>query len=206
MPAIATLTDTFDDGTIDAALWPASYGDVTEAGGRARVPCTADYAALVSASAYTLAGSSVHTRIYPPAAGGAATEAYAQMMVLSATGGTEAGFTVNAVTGQVRCSANVDYWDDAATVLTYDPAAHAYLRLRETAGQLFWETSTDASAWTVRRTLTTPAWITAGTTLPLTLGAHRDSGTADVAEFDNVNAVPSAAPAFAKQAAFLAFF
>lgn len=207
MPAIATLTDAFDDDTIDAGLWPGSYGTgLAEAGGRARVPCTTDFAAFVSASAYTLAGSSVYARMYPPAAGGAATEAYAQVMVEAPTAGTEAGFTVNAVAGTMRCSANVDYWDDAATVLTYDPAAHAYVRLRETGGSLYWETSPDASTWTIRRTLATPAWITAGTTLPLVLSAHRDSGTADVAEFDNVNVVPPAAPAFAKQAAFLAFF
>lgn len=206
MPAISTLTDNFDDNTIDTGLWPGSYGTgLAEAGGRARVPCTTDFAAFVSASAYTLAGSSVYARMYPPAAGGAATEAYAQVMVEAPTAGTEAGFTVNAVTGTMRCSANVDYWDDAATVLTYDPAAHAYVRLREAGGSLHWETSPDATAWTIRRTLATPAWVAAATTLPLVLSSHRDSGTADFAEFDNVNVIPAAPSTPARQAAFLAF-
>jgi hypothetical protein len=206
MPAIATLADNFDDNTINGTLWLGNFGTVSETGGRARIACTTDYAAFVSAASYSLAGSSVYARVYPPAAGGAATTAYAQMVVLSSTDGTEAGFQINAVGGQLRCMANVDYWDDTATVLTYDPTAHAWLRLREAAGSMQWDTSPDGTTWTTRRTLTTPAWVTAGTTLRLSMEAHRDSGTADFAEFDNVDTPPTVASSYAKQAAFLAFF
>lgn len=206
MPAIATLVDDFDDNTINTTLWSGRFGTVSETGGRARAACTTDYAAFVSAASYTLAGSSVYARVYPPAAGGAATTAYAQMVVLSSTEGTEAGFQINAVGGQLRCMANVGYWDDTATVLTYSATTHAWLRLREAAGSLLWETSPDGTTWTTRRTLATPAWVTAGTTLRLSMEAHRDSGTNDFAEFDNVNTPPAVAASYAKQAAFLAFF
>lgn len=205
MPALATLVDDFDDNTVNGTLWPGNYGTYSETGGRARVACTADYSAYASAAAYTLAGSSVYARVYPPAAGGAATTAYAQVSLLSTVAGTEIGAMVNTVAGTLRCQSNVDYWDAAAVEITYDPAAHAYVRISEVGGTLTWATSPDGSTWTTRRTLATPAWAMSATTVELRLEAHRDSGTADVAEFDNLNTVPAAGSSATRKAAFLAF-
>ncbi|WP_416476920.1 hypothetical protein [Streptomyces sp. LKA04] len=208
MPAIATLVDDFDDNTVNGSIWTASYGTYSETGGRARVACAADYSAYSSAAAYTLAGSSIYVRIYPPAAGGAATTAYGQLSLLSTTAGTELGAQVNAVSGKLRCQSNVDYWDAAAVEVTYDSTAHAYVRISEAGGTVTWATSPDGSTWTTRRTLATPAWVTAATTVQVRLEAHRDSGVADVAEFDNVNTVPVVAPPgdAKKGAMFLGFF
>ncbi|MEU5908899.1 hypothetical protein ABZ780_31605, partial [Micromonospora sp. NPDC047467] len=169
MPALATLVDTFDAGTINTSLWTGNYGTVSQVGGRARVACASTYSAFASAAAYTLAGSSVYIRVYPPAAGGATTSAYALLAVLSGTDGTEAGVMLNAATGKIRFQSNTAYWDAAAVELTYDPVAHAWVRLAEAGGTLTWSTSPDGTAWMTRRTLATPAWITSGTTLSLLL-------------------------------------
>ncbi|MFE7233895.1 hypothetical protein ACFVAF_25160 [Streptomyces sp. NPDC057596] len=207
MPALATIVDDFDAGAINTSLWTGNYGTISQTGGRARVTCTTTYSAFASAAAYTLAGSSVYVRVYPPAAGGATTSAFALAAVLSGTGGTEAGIQINAATGKIRFQSNVDYWDAAAVELTYDPAAHAYVRLSEAGGTLTWSTSPDGTAWTTRRTLTTPAWITSGTTLALILQSRRDAGTVDYAEFDNCNTLPAVSGPFnARKASFLGFF
>ncbi|MGV2384074.1 MAG UNVERIFIED_CONTAM: hypothetical protein LOD86_02210, partial [Thermobifida fusca] len=89
MPLLDTLADDFDDGIVDAAKWPNAYGGVTETGGRAVVPCDTGYAAYASDTTYTLAGSHVLVQMWPPAAGGAATEAWAQVLVTSSTAGTD---------------------------------------------------------------------------------------------------------------------
>ncbi|MGW2170425.1 hypothetical protein ACWC1C_07815 [Streptomyces sp. NPDC001705] len=206
MPALATLVDDFDDNAVNGTLWPGNYGVYSEVGGRARVQCDPDYGAYVSAAAYTLAGSSAYVRIYPPAAGGATTTAYAQMSLLHSVEGTEIGAQINRVTGKLRCQSNVDYYDAAAIEITYDATAHAYVRISEAGGTLTWATSPDGSTWTTRRTLATPAWVTASTTVELRLETHRNNGTTDFAEFDNLNTLPVVTPpSDARKAAFLAF-
>ncbi|MBL3664541.1 hypothetical protein JL475_00575 [Streptomyces sp. M2CJ-2] len=207
MPALATLVDDFNDNAIDPAKWPNNYGGPTEVGGRARVPCTAGYAAYATAATYWLNGSSLYCRLYPPAAGGATTEAWAQILITSTTAGTDVIFEVNTVTGRLVMAARAAYADAAQVSIPYDPVAHAWLRVRETGGPLLWDTSPDGITWTNRRTLaTSPAWV-ANTNLQLQLISHRDSGINDYVEFDNVNVAPAppADPGAARKAAFLAF-
>ncbi|MGV4984517.1 hypothetical protein ACVB8X_13935 [Streptomyces sp. NRAIS4] len=199
MPALGTLVDDFDDGVRDPAKWPGSYGNIVEAG-RARVPCTTDYSAYASASVYTLAGSQVACRVYAPAAGGAAVEALAEVLVLSSVGGTDAGFSLNAVTGVLHLISRTGYADPNEVALTYSPSAHAWVRLREAAGTLAWDTSADGATWTTRRTAASPAW-TADTALSVVLAAHRDSGTGDYSEFDSFNLLRKARLAAAARTA-----
>lgn len=182
------LQDTFDDGVRDPVLWSGSYGNVTETGGRARVPCTTDYSAYASAAAYTLAGAQVACRVYPPVAGGAAVEALAEVLVLSSTGGTDAGFSLNVVTGLLKLISRTGYADPDEVALPYSSSTHAWVRLRETAGTLSWDTSADGTAWTTRRTAPSPTWV-GDTNLGVVLAGHRDSGTGDVSEFDSFNIV-----------------
>lgn len=186
MPGFGMLIDTFDDGLRDPVLWQGSYGDVVETGGRARVPCSTDYSGYASATAYSLVQAQVACRVYPPTASGAAAQALAEVLVLTHTGGTDAGFSLNAVTGQLRLAARVGYADQGEVALTYDPAAHAWMRLREGDGSLYWDTSPDGRTWTVRRTATAPGWVT-DQDLGVVLAGHRDSGVADYAEFDSFN-------------------
>ncbi|MFL1904763.1 hypothetical protein ACJWDR_37520 [Streptomyces tauricus] len=185
---LSALTDTFSDGTVDGAKWPTSYdpGNFTETGGRARVVCNTGYNAFSSAAAYRLRESSVHARVWPPAAGGATAEAWAQILVQTTTLGTDVIAEVNAATGNLVLASRVGYGDAGQVTLTYDPVAHAWLRIRETGGQLLWDTSPDGVTWTNRRTATSPAWV-GDTTLQVQLISHRDGGTPDFAEFDSFN-------------------
>ncbi|MFJ6559984.1 chitosanase [Streptomyces sp. NPDC091412] len=188
---VANLIDNFDDNAINTVLWPDNYGApaATEVGGRARVPCGPDYVAYQSASVYTLAGSSAHIRVYPPEKNGAVAEAYAsfQLASASAPAGTALTININTATGTIRYSSNVDYWDNNAVSQTYSASTHTWLRIRETGGTLYWDTSTNGISWTNRRTLPTPAWVKTAKDVSVTLQAHRDAGTVNFAEFDDLN-------------------
>jgi hypothetical protein len=194
MPLVGTLTDDFDDDAIDPVKWPDSYGTRSETGGRARVACDINFNAYASAEGWTLEGSSAHVQLFPPAGGGAAAEAWAQLLITSTTAGTDAIIEVNAATGTLGMAVRTGFFDPGATSLTYDPVAHAWLRLREAGGDLFWETSADGISWVTRRTDTSPAWV-ADADLQVQLISHRDGGTDDVAEYDNFNITPTPPPA-----------
>ncbi|GFH36632.1 hypothetical protein [Streptomyces pacificus] len=182
---LADLVDDFDDGTVNTTLWPASYGAIEESGGRGRIPCTTGYAAYWSASAYTLTDSHVQLQVFPPAAGGAVT-ATVSVLVLSGVSGRDAGFLLDTAGNAVGLYLREGFADPGAVFLTYSATDHAWLRLREDSGTLHWETSPDGADWTIRRTATSPAWV-AQTDLSLLIEAHRDSGTDDYAEIDNLN-------------------
>ncbi|MFJ8929225.1 chitosanase [Streptomyces sp. NPDC102364] len=188
---IGTLVDNFDDNAISTTLWPDNYGNpaVSETGGRARVPCGPDYCAYKSSSVYTLTGSATHVRVYAPEVSGAVGEAYASLQLASASApaGTSVSININTSTGNIRFNNNTSYWDNDAVSLTYSPTDHAWLRIREAAGSLYWETSSTGITWTTRRTLATPAWITAAADVSVSLESHRDAGTLNFAEFDNLN-------------------
>lgn len=188
MPTFDALVDDFEDGVLNTSLWSGSYGDPDETGGRARIPCTTGYAGLKSASTYTLTGAGITIRLYPPAPNGGATAA-ASVLVLTNVGGTDAGFIVDPAQNAVGLYLREGYADGGAVFLTYSAVDHAWLRIREDAGSLHWDTSPDGANWTNRRTATTPAWA-ADTDLAFLIEGHRDAGTADYVEVDSVNAPP----------------
>jgi len=197
MPLTEELRDTFNDGVVDTVKWPSNYntgpgGLPTETGGRARVACDTGFSAFTSDNTYTLADSHAWVETYPPAAGGAATEAWAQLLITSSTSGTDVIFEVNAVTGLLTMAVRTGFFDPGATTLTYDAAAHRWLRISEAGGTLTWSTSADGLTWTVRRSTASPAWV-GDADLEIQLITHRDSGTPDFAEFDNFNVTPSTA-------------
>ncbi|MFE5368195.1 hypothetical protein [Streptomyces mirabilis] len=187
--ALSSFTDSFDDNFTDPALWPNSFGTYTETGGRARVTCDTGFNAYSSALTYRLAESSMFLRVYPPAAGGATTEAWTQILIKQQTNGTDIGFEISPLSGNLTMFSRTGFFDPGAVAIPYDPAAHVWLRIRETGGTVYWDTSPDTLTWTNQRTLASPTWVN-DPNLEYQLIAHRSDGTADYAEFDNVNTPP----------------
>lgn len=194
MPLIGALVDNFNDSVIGPE-WGNAYGGVSETGGRARVPCTTGYAGYQTGYAYTLTESGVYLQLpVVPALSTATTEAIACMMILSGTAGTRLGVVINAVGNLIRFKSEVGYYDPASVDITYNATTHKWLRIRETGGNTYMDTSPDGTTWTNRRTLTTPAWVTGAVdTLALDLFCHRDAGTSDYAEYDQVNTLSNGA-------------
>ncbi|MFV0135496.1 hypothetical protein ACLGIH_20130 [Streptomyces sp. HMX87] len=85
----------------------------------------------------------------------------------------------------------VGYWDASPTTIPYDPVAHRWFRFREAGGTFYWETSPDASTWTVRRSMPTPQWLKFGT-LRTNFEGYADAGSiTQPAQVDNVNTKPT---------------
>ena len=195
MPLISTLIDNFNDNVIGPE-WGNAYGGVSEVGGRARVPCAVDaYAGYQTGPVYTLAGSSVYLQIPVAApAAGASVEAQTVFAITpDPTQGTNLAININTVGNTIRFESNVGYSDAAAVSLTYSAATHLWLRIRETGGNVLWDTSPDGTTWTTRRTLATPAWVASATDLSLDLWSYRNNGAGNYAEFDNVNTLTNGA-------------
>ncbi|MFJ6073689.1 hypothetical protein ACIQFU_23080 [Streptomyces sp. NPDC093065] len=190
-PNFSTIVDSFTSETVDP-VWSSSYneGGYEVTGGRARVTSSVDYNAFATAAAYTLTGSTLHAQVFPAAAGDAVAEAWTQVLIMSSTAGTDLVMEVDAVAGEINMAARTDYWDAAAVRIPYNPTTHAWFRIREDAGTLYWETAPDCETWTTRRTAATPAW-GADLDLALQLISHRDAGDPTFAEFDNVNYLPT---------------
>ncbi|WP_405888873.1 hypothetical protein OG762_36980 [Streptomyces sp. NBC_01136] len=187
--ALSSFTDSFDDNFTDPALWPNSFGTYSETGGRARVSCDAGFNAYSSALTYRLAESSMFLRVFPPAAGGATTEAWTQILIKQQTNGTDIGFEVSPLSGNLTMFSRTGFFDPGAVAIPYDPTGHAWLRIRETSGTVYWDTSPDTLTWTNQRTLASPTWVN-DPNLEYQLIAHRSDGTNDYAEYDNLNTGP----------------
>lgn len=203
MALLSTLVDTFNDNIVGPA-WGNSYGGVSETGGKARVPCVAGtFAGYQTAKDWTLAGSSAFVQLpLAAAANGATTEAQTAFNIIQATAGTSIAININTVANTIRFESNVAYTDGAAVSLTYSAVTHLWLRIRESAGTLFWDTSTDGSAWTNRRSIATPAWVTSAVnTVAVEMYSWRNNGSTNFAEWDNFNTAASSAAVYFGSAA-----
>lgn len=186
---VKTLVDNFDDNVVNTTLWPNSFGNYSETGGKAHVAVDTGYNAYSSAKAYRLQNSQITFQVFPPTIPDGATEAWAQVLIKSNVEGTDLGFEVGIGAGNVVCFNRTGYFDPEAAYLTYNATAHAWMRIKETGGQVFFDTSPDGHTWTNRRTITSPAWVDDGD-LEVQMIAHRADGTNNFVDYDNVNVLP----------------
>jgi len=194
---VETLTDDFDDGTVDAVKWPNSYGTVSESGGVGRVTAGTSLSGYGSDRVYALAGSAVSVKATPATISGA-TESTARLVAYLdpfTTYGSAVQLVADnaAATGGLRWTfrlRNVVQWSDAI-VGAYDPVDHAWLRLREDSGTLYAETSPDGTTWTAQFNRPTPPLVTSSRQVEIELEASRTGGAADgIATFDRLNLGP----------------
>lgn len=184
-----TLVDDFNDNTVNTTKWPNSFGTYSETGGRARVAVNTGYNAYSSAKAYKFQGSRFVVQAFPPTMNDGASEAWAQVLLKSNVDGTDLGFELTISNGNLVCFNRVGYSDGSAAFFTYNATNHAWLRLRESGGQVFWDAAPDGHTWTNLRTSTSPGWVADGD-IEIQLIGHRADGTNNNVEFDNVNSLP----------------
>ncbi|MFE7927782.1 LamG-like jellyroll fold domain-containing protein [Streptomyces sp. NPDC057456] len=186
---MAMLGDDFDDGRINSTLWPTATGSPTETStGRLRIPLAPGVDTnFTSARQWTLVGSKLTAKLTTVPAANGSSNCAASMWVLSTTSGTRLGWRYDALTGVLAAMSQVGFADGTPTNLTYSAIDHAWLRVRESGGNVYWETSGDGYDWTVRRTLATPAWVTAQT-VAADFPTTRTGGTSGFIEWDLVGA------------------
>jgi hypothetical protein len=187
---MAMLGDDFDDGRVDTARWPTNTGGTgTETGeGRLRIALVPGVDTnFTSARQWNLAGSKLTAKLTTVPALNGSSNCAASMWVTSTTAGTRIGWRYDAGTGVISAQSQSGFADGAPVNLTYSPIDHAWLRVRESAGTVTWETSSDGFGWTIRRTLATPAWVTSQTHA-VDFPTTRTGGTAGYIEWDLVGA------------------
>lgn len=189
MAVIGTLTDSFPGTTVDVAKW-GTYGAVALTGGLVSVGDATGSAGLNSIANYDLTGSALSVKVGRIATG-AGNPVTNLVFSNPAIAGNSLRISVDTSTGLLSAEVQVGFADTGTPHnVTYNATNHAYLRIREAAGNVTFETSADGLAWaTPLRTepTSTVAWIISG-------GAHLsvDSAAATLsAQFASFNVLPA---------------
>jgi hypothetical protein len=192
---LATLTDTFSGASVDTGKW-TTYGTVTESGGTLAVLATTAYSGVIAQRPWVLTGSSMLAQVTPPPAG---TNNSFQTGVeidiaqgSNSQGGAAWEFVATSGTRQIQPV----YWDTGGTshlqtAITL-PASTLWVRIRESAGTLYWDYSTDAVNWTNQFSIADP--FPTGAMFPQLWAGYYAAETDTNATFDNFNVPPVAQP------------
>ncbi|MFE1925791.1 LamG-like jellyroll fold domain-containing protein [Streptomyces asoensis] len=186
---MAMLGDDFDDGRVDSTKWPTNTGPAVEtAAGRLRIPMAPGIDTnFTSARTWKLQGSQLTAKLAVVPALNGSSNCAASMWITSTTSGTRIGWRYDAGTGVLAAMSQVSFADATPTNLTYSAIDHAWVRVRESGGNVYWETSNDGAYWTIQRTLATPAWVTSQTHA-VDFPTTRTGGTSGYIEWDLVGA------------------
>ncbi|MER8004992.1 LamG-like jellyroll fold domain-containing protein [Streptomyces sp. NPDC094149] len=163
---LAMLGDAFDDGQVNSSLWLTNTGSagVETAERRLRITMAPGVDTnFTSSRQWKLTSSKLTAKLSTVPALNGSSNCAASMWVLSATSGTRLGWRYDAGTGVLAAMSQTGFSDATPTNLTYSAIDHAWLRVRESGGTVYWETSGDGYDWTTRRTLATPSWVTSDT-------------------------------------------
>lgn len=138
MAKLSTLFDDFEDGTLNTTLWDDSL-NATEGSGYCTITAAGTYQnRLGTTTTYDFASDTFRFELTFPSAAVAGAEQFCQIF----TG--NAGETIQM--GRFQQSIGYDY-NGASEFVTYSATDHRYCRIRTTATQIFFETSSDGSTW-----------------------------------------------------------
>jgi hypothetical protein len=196
-PHFGGMTDDFESAE-KSAVWDTYSEGVSNVGGKLRIPTKTSFPAAVSNQTWSLTGSQVAAEMVTVPSIGGGTDVASSMVINSNTQGTN-------LTIQYRLTGfgsdnklefiNFDnvFQDPGFVSVDYDPSEHRWVRIREAAGTVFWETSRTGlpGTWQLQRDEPTPTWVTAeDETLELFFQCNGDASDDDFAEWDNLNLTP----------------
>lgn len=178
-PKTQTLTDNFNFQ--DTAKWSGFGTDAAVAGGALSIDCTAAYASVYSNIPYDLTESHIMARaVSVPEGSGGSTSA---SLAVKISDGNEIQITAEG--GQLILREKISN-ANSDTTISYDNAAHAWWRIRESTGTIYWETSADSQTWIVRRSKATSLALNVVTVL-LVSGYWGTEPSPGTAVFDSIN-------------------
>ncbi|MET9088149.1 hypothetical protein ABZX77_40770 [Streptomyces sp. NPDC004237] len=187
---IAQLGDAFDDSRVNTAVWTTNTGGAGVETSEARLRITLAPGVdtnFTSARQWKLQGSKLTAKLAAVPALNGSSNCAASMWVLAVTSGTRIGWRYDASTGVLAAMSQTSFSDATPTNLTYSAIDHAWVRVRESGGTVYWETSGDGYAWTTQRTLATPSWVTTDT-VAADFPTTRTGGTSGYIEWALVGA------------------
>jgi len=185
----ALVVDDFDDGVLAQPPWTVSgIGSVVEAQQVLQLapPASSNGYAIVETPLFDLTGCAIVVQLVEPLP--AAPDRATTFKALGA--GTSTWLRIGVSDGKIRFSIEVDGTNqDTTPDIPFDPATDVWLRIREDAGTVYFDTSGDGLSWTERLSGSTPPFVTS-VTLQLQAVAYQSVAQPGVARFDNVNLPP----------------
>lgn len=189
MAALETLVDTFG-GTL--SLWTAGGSPApTIVSGRCQIFCNWNLCRIDSATTYDSTNSYIlweHT-IELDSGSNPSTDTWSECKMTTGSSGTRA--RVSWTTGGTKTLEMRKSSAGTPTSITWDPVAHRWIRIRETATDCYVDTAPDGLSWTQRFT---DAIDGSPTSRTVRFSTNGNAGTNTAKTYlDNVNAPPAAA-------------
>lgn len=153
-PVMGSIGDSFSSSSTLETLWYFSTNNdspVTVSGGRAVIPCDTNGELLQTGTIYNLTSSYIYAKVTPAAGSGCDSGLELNDGSSAPSGGAYNSitwdYTVGSPLSALLTQAGVD---TTVGTLTYSATNHAWLRIRESSGTIFWDTSADGMSWTNR--------------------------------------------------------
>ncbi|MGV9427050.1 hypothetical protein ACWDO7_22540 [Streptomyces sp. NPDC003656] len=186
-PKLSDLRDYFSAPALDA-VWDNRVGALVldPAMGRVQLPCTSSYSVLGSSGPWAFTDGSVYAHVIPAPVGAGSTQTIMRVYLdasnlaqLWVDGGTLKATVINAGTTTTM------------VIGTYDAYQHAWWRMRESGGQIYFDTATDGVTWTNWATIA-HTWSASVPSLSFLCGYTGSEAAGMAAYVDHVNTLVSA--------------
>lgn len=180
------LTDNFT--AANSTNWSGYGSNPTVTSGRLSIVPTGSYPTLYSAVRYDLTSSFILAQLVQ--AGNVGNGSVSAILSAEVSAGNSEQILVegnNLIFRESVSTVNND------TSITYNPTTHAWLRIRESAGTIYWDTSPDSITWTNRRSKSTGIGSVASVQINFIAGFWGTEPTPGTVLFDNFN-LPLAPP------------
>jgi len=117
-------------------------------------------------------------------------EPIAVVFLLAADGGSTDILEIQQFTSQIYFRHVVNNMDMNSTSITFDATLHRWWRMRESNGNVYFDTAPDGKNWTQQHSIQTPAFVSAALNASFGIGVLGIAPSGGVAIFDNLNAPP----------------
>lgn len=180
-PPVSTLTDDFT--TADGNKWAGYGANPSVVSGRLSIACTAAFPNITSVNRFDLRNSILSIEVPQlPNVGAGSTSARLEANI-DANNSVAIFWEAGTLYASYKLNGTVN---NVGT--TYNASAHLIWRIRESGGQIYWETSQSGVAWaSLRASIATPVPV-ASVAVVLNSGYWGTETTPGTALFDNLNA------------------
>lgn len=192
----SNLADPLTGGSINSALWTAS-GTVAWSQYGVTLASTAGqtvYSSIASAAQWNLTGSAIYVEL--AAAGNQSLASWEA--TLAAYKDSSDGVYLNVSGGNLVAQQQVAGTFSGVGQVPYSAAAMGWLRIRESAGTVYWGYSADGKTWTDFASKADPVSLSS-VTVELSAGTYNAETVATSGLFLNFNVTPSGSPVVSPQ-------
>lgn len=184
------LVDNFDDNSTNTSLW-STANSPSETGGQLSLPTTAgttNYSQYESKAYYDITASYVYSQVVN--AGNqalASLQAIPVQVVLDSN--NSLAWYVNA--GFIHAQKQVaGVFTDVLNTTAYNSSVHKYFKIRESAGTIYWDYSTDGVTYTNYTSLANPFSVT-NLKVRISAGTYSAEASSSTVIIDNLNVAPA---------------